>query len=121
MSVRKNPKGGGSPANNRQLRRLMEEHGLNTRDVARLTRSCINASQRATGVEKWLFSPEAAGFRTMSDADLRLLQLELALIDEGHPLALKIEFEGPTDVHAVLAKARQAKAKKARAKKRAAA
>ena len=95
--------------NNITLRNIMSEYNLGRRDVGRLLHKIITVDGICSAVDKWLKKTSLTNYRKMRDADIRLLTLELQLIDEGHPLARDIQFEGPPDFHAITANARAAR------------
>lgn len=67
-------------SNNDQLRELMRVHGLTQTDVAAMLHLSVTKAGKCIAVSKWLGNPENKGnFRHMSDANLELLALKLAL------------------------------------------
>ena len=97
--------------NNERLVDLIDDWGLHRRDVGRLLYKAILESGVCPAVDKWLKQPDRDNFRHMGAADLRLLELELALMEEGHSQSRDIEFEYAPDRKVILEKARAARKK----------
>jgi len=96
--------------NNERLAEILKEWDLHRRDIGRLLHKKILTSGVCPAVDKWLKDPKQDNFRPMSDADFRLLTLELELMSTGSPLARNdLEIEGTPDRFAILEKARAAR------------
>ena len=70
--------------NNERLRELMTRHRLSRLEVATLLHKAITKGRgtqlQAPAVNKWLAAPDdGANFRSMSDADMELLELKIAM------------------------------------------
>lgn len=96
--------------NNERLAVILEEWDLHRRDIGKLLYKNIMSTGTCSGVDKWLKDPGQENYRRMSDADFRLLTLELALIEEGHALARDdLDIEGTPDRFSIMAHARAAR------------
>jgi hypothetical protein len=88
--------------NNRELQRLMVDHGLGRRDVGRLTGYSIHANGQCYAVNNWLQRADTTAYRPMPDRALALLRLRLSLLTDAE----RAQLEGPLDKVAVMARNR---------------